>query len=386
MDKLSHALKILKRLNQSSFEAFIVGGAVRDYLLDLPLQDIDITTNAKPEDVASIFDKTIPTGAAFGTMTVIEDGLKVEVTTYRQDGRYLNHRKPASITYANDVQADLMRRDFTINQLRMDADKKIYDDYHGKADLQNKIIRTIGPPEERFEEDALRLLRAFRFSAKLGFTIEEKTLQAIKTKASLIQTISIERIQQELARMLEYDKVLPTVAMICETTLADHLYNLKPGLLNLLNYNEGSKYKRLFLVSRKTDLQLAPWRLPKQTLKRLYTLDQLSHQLHQGFFPRLLLEYAIQDFQVLDEITVDEGHPSSMKTYYDTQKNLVIASKKDLAISGKDIDDAFDFEDKSMIQVILDTLIDQVLARQLPNQKEALLGYAKNYQKWDYAF
>ncbi len=381
MDKIVHAYKILNRLNASSFEAFIVGGAVRDHLLGLPVIDIDITTQAKPDDIQAIFKKAIPTGKAFGTMTVIEEGYSYEITTYRKDGEYLNHRKPESITFSEDVFEDLKRRDFTINQLRMDAQGKIYDAFNGLEDLKNKVIRTIGDPHERFEEDALRLLRAFRFSAKLGFTIEEKTLKAIQDKAPLIKTISIERVQQELAKMLEYDQILKTLELMVESGFVDHLFNLKPGLMHCLKFSEGCKIKRLYLVSQKVALDKAPWKLPSKTLRRLQTLKELNLALSNAFYPRLILEYDLEDFEIIDQMHQDENKPSLMKMYHSLKSDLGLSSKKDLAINGKELDDALALNHKSMINPILDYLIDEVCAKRVKNQKEALITHAKNYKK-----
>ncbi len=381
MDKIAHAYKILNRLNASSYEAFIVGGAVRDHLLGYPLMDIDITTQAKPDDIQSLFKKAIPTGKAFGTMTVIEDGHTYEITTYRKDGEYFNHRHPESIEFSEDVIEDLKRRDFTINQLRMDAQGIIYDDFNGLDDLKNKLIRTIGDPHERFEEDALRLLRAFRFSAKLGFNIEEKTLKAIQDKAPLIKTISIERVQQELAKMLEYDHLLKTLQLMVESGFADHLFNLKPGLLHCLKFSEGCKIKRLYLVSQKVALDQAPWKLPSKTLRRLQRLKDLDLALSKGFYPRLILEYDLEDFEIIDQIYQDENKPSLIKTYQSLKAELVLSSKKELAVNGKELEESLALSHKSMIKPILDYLIDEVCAYRVKNQKEALITHVKTYKK-----
>lgn len=381
MDKIAHAYKILNRLKASSYEAFIVGGAVRDHLLGLPVMDIDITTQAKPDDIQSLFKKAIPTGKAFGTMTVIEEGYSYEITTYRKDGEYLNHRQPASIEFSEDVIEDLKRRDFTINQLRMDDQGTIYDDFSGLDDLKNKLIKTIGDPHERFEEDALRLLRAFRFSAKLGFQLEEKTLKAIQDKAPLIKTISIERVQQELSKMLEYDHLLKTLQLMVESGFADHLFNLKPGLLHCLKFSEGCKIKRLYLVSQKVALDQSPWRLPSKTLKRLQKLKDLELALSKGFYPRLILEYDSEDFEIIDQIYQDENKPSLLKIYQALKAELVMSSKKDLAVNGKELEESLALTHKSMIKPILDYLIDEVCASRVKNQKEALITHAKTYKK-----
>jgi tRNA nucleotidyltransferase (CCA-adding enzyme) len=381
MDKIAHAYKILNRLNASSFEAFIVGGAVRDYLLGLPVMDIDISTQAKPDDIQSLFKKAIPTGKAFGTMTVIEEGYSYEITTYRKDGEYLNHRKPESIAFSKDILEDLKRRDFTINQLRMDAQGQIYDEFNGLEDLRNRVIRTIGNPHERFEEDALRLLRAFRFSTKLGFKIEEKTLKAIQDKAPLIKTISIERVQQELAKMLEYDQILKTFELMVESGFADHLFNLKPGLMHCLKFSEGCKIKRLYLVSQKVALDQSPWKLPSKTLRRLQSLKELDSALSKAFYPRLILEYDLEDFEIIDQIYQDENKPSLMKMYHSLKVDLMLSSKKELAVNGKELDEALALTHKSMINPILDYLIDEVCAKRVKNQKEALITHAKTYKK-----
>ncbi len=180
MVKLSKACeKIIDTLLCAGFSAYAVGGAVRDCLLGLDAHDFDVTTSATPEKVKSLFEKTIDTGIAHGTVTVLEEGEAVEVTTFRADGEYLDNRKPESVTLVKDVSEDLSRRDFTINALCYNKQEGLIDLFGGQDDLKNKIIRAIGNPEERFSEDALRILRAVRFSAQLGFEIEEKTKKAM---------------------------------------------------------------------------------------------------------------------------------------------------------------------------------------------------------------
>jgi len=147
------------------------------------------------------------------------------------------------------------------------------------------------------------------------------------------------------------------------------------------HYTEGSKYKRLYLVSQKSDLNQAPWKLPLKTLRHLQTLKNLDEKLKLGFYPRLILEYDKDDFKVLDEIAKDENKPSIIKVYEAFSQNLVIHSKKELEVSGKELDDYLELEDKSSIQPILDYLIDEVLEKRIINQKESLLNYAKTYKK-----
>ena len=150
MDILESGKAILKTIEAASFEAFFVGGAVRDFALGLDVQDVDITTSATPDDITRLFPKAIPTGKAFGTMTLIKDGHTFEITTYREDGTYINHRKPESIKFSKNVEEDLKRRDFTINALLMNASGKVIDSLSGFNDLDAGLIRTIGDPAERF--------------------------------------------------------------------------------------------------------------------------------------------------------------------------------------------------------------------------------------------
>ena len=195
-------------LEKSGYRAYAVGGAVRDSLLGKEPFDWDVTTSATPDEILSVFEdyKTIPTGIKHGTVTVLCDDndkkATVEITTFRIDGEYGDSRHPKEVHFSNELQDDLSRRDFTVNAMAFNEKEGIIDVFEGKKDLENHIIRAVGDPEKRFSEDALRILRAFRFSAQLGFTIEEKTLLGIKKCAHLLHKISRERIGIEFKRLL----------------------------------------------------------------------------------------------------------------------------------------------------------------------------------------
>ena len=190
----------------AGFSLYVVGGAVRDYLLGIPNSDYDYTTDAQPHEVQRLFRSVIPTGIAHGTVTVIFEGEHYEVTTFRSDGEYTDQRRPSSVTFIRSLEEDLKRRDFTINAFAASCETGvIIDNHHGYEDLQDKIIRAIGNPIERFEEDALRIMRAARFSAKLNFDIEEATFEAMSSLAANLQNISVERIHDELTHLLMSD-------------------------------------------------------------------------------------------------------------------------------------------------------------------------------------
>ena len=195
------AEKIVARLQAAGFAAFWVGGCVRDFLLGNEPHDFDIATNAKPEQVERLFSKTIPVGKQFGVMVVVESGQEFQVATFRAEADYQDGRRPEKIEFAN-AEADAARRDFTVNGLFYNPlTKKIHDWVGGEKDLRAKIIRTIGVAEERFGEDHLRMLRAIRFAARLGFEIEAKTFAAIQALAPKIKIISAERIREELMKL-----------------------------------------------------------------------------------------------------------------------------------------------------------------------------------------
>ena len=193
---------IIAGLNAHGYEAYAVGGCVRDALLGRDPKDWDITTSAKPEQVKEIFHRTIDTGIRHGTVTVMLDKEGFEVTTYRIDGKYEDSRHPESVEFTSNLLEDLKRRDFTINAMAYNEEKGIIDAFEGVQDLERGIIRCVGNPIERFEEDALRMLRAIRFSGQLGFIIEEGTRNAIEKKAETIAKISAERIREEIDKLL----------------------------------------------------------------------------------------------------------------------------------------------------------------------------------------
>lgn len=218
---LDRANKVLKILNEANHEAYIVGGAVRDIQMGLIPSDIDITTSANPEEVISLFPQNYPSGIEFGTVTVMVDEESFEVTTFRTDGEYLDGRRPEVVTFGKTIEEDLSRRDFTINAMAMDINGEIIDTFDGRNDLQKGIIKAVGNPVQRFSEDALRILRAFRFSARFRFTIEAETLNAIKETREGLILISTERIRDEIFKILMTDNVLNTFTVMYKTGVLD---------------------------------------------------------------------------------------------------------------------------------------------------------------------
>ena len=196
---------IIDKLHEAGYGAYAVGGCVRDSILGREPDDWDITTSAKPMEVKKLFRPTIDTGLQHGTVTVLRNHVGYEVTTYRVDGIYEDGRHPSGVTFTSDLKEDLLRRDFTINAMAYNDEEGLIDEYEGLKDIENKVIRCVGDPRERFTEDALRMMRAVRFAAQLGYEIEDNTREAVKELYRRLDMISAERIQIELCKLITSD-------------------------------------------------------------------------------------------------------------------------------------------------------------------------------------
>ncbi|MFJ7667234.1 CCA tRNA nucleotidyltransferase [Lysinibacillus sp. NPDC097195] len=217
------AFSVIEQLEQAGFEAVVVGGAVRDAILNRPAHDVDVATNALPQEVKAVFERTVDIGIQHGTVLVIVPAGPVEVTTYRTDGEYTDHRRPEEVHFVRSLQQDLQRRDFTMNAIAMRRDGSYIDYYDGRKDIEAGVIRAVGEAKVRFAEDALRMLRAVRFSAQLSFTIEELTLQAIQQKAADIAWVAKERIKAELDKLWIGKDVYNGLKKLEESGLIDSL-------------------------------------------------------------------------------------------------------------------------------------------------------------------
>lgn len=193
---------VIETLQKNGYEAYAVGGCVRDMLTGKTPHDFDVTTDALPEDIIRIFEKTVPTGIKHGTVTVINGGVPVETTTYRTEGKYTDRRHPESVSFVKNLREDLSRRDFTVNAMAYNSKDGLKDYFSGREDIEKKVLRAVGDPEKRFCEDALRILRLFRFSSVLCFTPDGDTLAAALKYADFLKSISAERIFSELTKAL----------------------------------------------------------------------------------------------------------------------------------------------------------------------------------------
>lgn len=385
------AIPVLEHIEQAGFEAYFVGGCVRDYLLKKEISDIDIATNATPLEIKSIFSHTFDVGIEHGTVLVLFQGETYEITTFRTESTYTDYRRPQSVAFVRDLKEDLMRRDFTINALAMTTHGKIIDYYEGIADLQAKVIRAVGSATERFNEDALRMLRAVRFSGQLGFDIAKETTDGLVANASLLQHIAVERIAVEMQKLM----VSPYKAKGIQYLLDAKLHHYCPNLMHfeqaLLDFKLFPRFTvdyvnwALLLWFNNTNIAtndfLKQWKLSNDTMKKANALLQaISHGLSTNcqwdthFLYHHSCEVIIHAQNIVGYLTNQSFEVSVSKLY----EELPIRSMKDLAINGKDIQMILQKNSAGKyVGDILHHVQDAVLSNQLANTYHDIERYIK---------
>lgn len=301
---------IIDTFYKNNFEAFMVGGCVRDLLLGNLPKDYDITTSAKPEITISLFNKTIPTGLKHGTVTVLINNEPYEITTYRTEGKYIDNRRPSSVNFVTDIKEDLSRRDFTINALAYNEKVGLIDYFNGTNDIKNKIIKCVGNADKRFKEDALRMLRAVRFSCQLNFDIEKNTYTAIKNNYKLIGNISLERIRDEICKILISENPSKGLEILRDTKLLEvilpeinALYNFSP---KCTNHNRNVFTHTLKVLDNTENNLLLRLSALFHDVGKLNTLTPLNNGSFYGF-PGHCLEGSIMVKEILSRLRFDNN-------------------------------------------------------------------------------
>lgn len=431
--------EILRALEQAGFEAWCVGGCVRDTLLGRVPGDWDVTTSALPEETMAVFGAdAFPTGLKHGTVTVRRAGESVEVTTYRVDGDYHDHRRPDSVTFTRSITEDLRRRDFTINAMAMDLRGNLCDPFGGRADLKDGLLRAVGDADRRFNEDALRILRGLRFSAVLGFTIEEATADCLRRNRWLLQDIAAERIQVEFFKLLcgpgavdvlrcypevigvFWPELLPMVGFdqrnyhhcydIWEHTL--HAVSATPcdlilrctallhdvGKVNCFTADEkgiGHFYGHPKVGARMADEMLRRLKCAndtRETIVRLVEWHDKNIPRTEKSVRRALMHLGEEDLRRLIAIKRADNLAQAPE-FHGTQAEIdkfeaimeqllaekACFSRKDLAVNGKDLT-TMGYHGK-MVGDILEALLEQVVDGELPNEREILLKTVETFSQ-----
>lgn len=388
---------ILKSLNEKGYEAYIVGGCVRDAILNIIPKDWDITTSAKPEEVKKCFDKTFDTGIQHGTVTAVINKNNYEITTYRIEDEYDDCRHPNKVYFTDKLTDDLLRRDFTMNAIAYHPDEGFKDPFGGIDDIKIKTIRGVGNPSERFNEDALRMLRAVRFSAQLGFDIENETLEALKQNVSLIKKISVERIREEISKLIKSD-FIEKIPLLWETGL---LYEISSEINNKVLEEKENIIKSLYYKPKDDILCWSVFLKGFDGEEAKKILRYIKFDLNTIKSVSKLLEYKNYDFpnndyeikklaniigkenienwfKLYSLINNKELGEKGLKNYNDIIYRNECVFQKDMDITGNDLID-IGFEKGKKLGEVLAILLDYVHKNPNENNKNSLLSKAKEY-------
>ncbi len=389
-EEFTEALPILQKLNKAGYEAYFVGGSVRDTLLNRPIHDVDIATSAYPAEVKALFNRTVDTGIEHGTVMVLDHGTGYEVTTFRTESGYQDFRRPDKVTFVRSLKEDLKRRDFTINALAMSADGKITDLFGGIADMKKKIIRAVGMADKRFHEDALRMMRAIRFASQLDFVVEDNTLTGIKDNHMLLRKIAVERCHTEFVKMMLGADPSMGLKMMIETELflaMPGFENQKVGLEKLMSQslklkNEAQVWAIIAfyfeLNISQTQKLLRNWKSSVKLIKEV----TLTYQV--------LLKIAnnqVNDFDLFEAQEVGVKNAVDLISYTDSTldgdkivqrfKRLPITEAKQLKISGGELIKQKVLSPSPLLGEILKILVKQVVQGKVVNQKDQLIEASK---------
>lgn len=385
------AVPVLTKLESAGYEAYFVGGAVRDFLLKKEINDIDIATSATPEEVKQIFSKTVDVGIEHGTVLVLYQNQSYEITTFRTEAEYEDYRRPKAVSFIRSLKEDLQRRDFTMNAIAMDKDGNLIDPFHGELSIKNQVIQTVGKATDRFQEDALRMMRAVRFVSQLSFRIEEETLTALEDSVDLLGKIAIERKQSEFDKLLSGDNRKQALQLILQTKIYPYL----PGLSNqeeslklILEYKFDRLTTRemwallvycLKLKNKEIEEFLRGWRMP---LKEIREIQLIMHYLNKRFevnWSSYDLYEATQEIFLSAEVLylVINGFESkdSIQHYIQIYEGLPIKARSELDVTGNDLMEWFNKSGGPWVKELLLKVEQAILAGSLVNNK-------KNIKEW----
>lgn len=390
-EEFKQALPILTTITAAGFEAYFVGGSVRDTILNKPIHDVDIASSAYPAEVKNLFKKTVDTGIQHGTVMILDHGHGYEVTTFRTESGYQDYRRPDQVTFVRSLAEDLMRRDFTINALAMNAEGVVTDLFGGLTDLNDHVIKAVGDPAARFHEDALRMMRAVRFSSQLNFQIEAETKQAIASQAELLTKIAMERIHEEFVKLMMGQAASQGVEQLISTKLYQYLPGLNERVselrpladqkFELANENQVWSFLAMTLgisASQVSDW-LKKWKTANKIVKDVTEMVQLLTVIKSQTVSNWDL-YVAGRQNVLDALAVSRWlnmpyRPDLLQQY----DQLVITQKKQLTISGKELMQNKIVTAGPVLGQVLSYLEQQVVAGDLANEPDLLVLAAKNY-------
>lgn len=388
------ARPVLQKIEQAGFEAYFVGGCVRDTILGDPIHDIDIATSAYPSEIKAIFNRTVDTGIEHGTVMILDHGTGYETTTFRTESGYQDFRRPDKVTFVRSLAEDLKRRDFTINALALKENGEVIDLFDGLTDLNNHLIRAVGDPNERFHEDALRMMRAVRFASKLNFTIDQPTLAGIKDNAPLLDKIAVERIQVEFEKLLLGQNPVAGLGAFLSTGL----YRYCPGLAEAANplsqllvlNNWQLKNSQQAWAMLCLQLGLAPqaittflkqWKTSNELIKQVRAIIPVVKQLHLHQLDALgMFRAGWPAIQDANQVAKLYGWDQPIEELRSAYQQLPITSDRELEVNGRLLIKA-GIQPGPLLGKIINQLTVQVVTGQLKNEQAELLATAHQIAK-----
>ncbi|CAC8040719.1 poly A polymerase family protein [Staphylococcus aureus] len=399
MDKslFEQARPILEQIQDNGFEAYYVGGSVRDYVMGRNIHDIDITTSATPDEIESIFSHTIPVGKEHGTINVVFNDENYEVTTFRAEEDYVDHRRPSGVTFVRDLYEDLQRRDFTMNAIAMDTAYKLYDYFDGQQDINNRIIRTVGIAEERFQEDALRMIRCLRFQSQLSFDIAMETFEAMLTQMADIKFLSIERIVIELTKLMRGINVEESFNHLKSLKAFNYMPYFEQLDMNQINVTEPIDLELLIaIVSVKFDINysLKPLKLSNRQVKDINQYIQIMNAL-PSIITKEQLKMFVYDYDtnLIKNVMVAadvlkandiQGHEPlivNLQTIDETLHRLPMHNRKDMMVNGGVLMAHLNAKSGPWLKDVLRQIEIAIVTGKVSNEETEILKWVDNHVK-----
>ncbi|HDD7418077.1 TPA: CCA tRNA nucleotidyltransferase [Staphylococcus aureus] len=399
MDKslFEQARPILEQIQDNGFEAYYVGGSVRDYVMGRNIHDIDITTSATPDEIESIFSHTIPVGKEHGTINVVFNDENYEVTTFRAEEDYVDHRRPSGVTFVRDLYEDLQRRDFTMNAIAMDTAYKLYDYFDGQQDINNRIIRTVGIAEERFQEDALRMIRCLRFQSQLSFDIAMETFEAMRTQMADIKFLSIERIVIELTKLMRGINVEESFNHLKSLKAFNYMPYFEQLDMNQINVTEPIDLELLIaIVSVKFDINysLKPLKLSNRQVKDINQYIQIMNAL-PSIITKEQLKMFVYDYDtnLIKNVMVAadvlkandiQGHEPlivNLQTIDETLHRLPMHNRKDMMVNGGVLMAHLNAKSGPWLKDMLRQIEIAIVTGKVSNEETEILKWVDNHVK-----
>ncbi|HDJ4737928.1 TPA: CCA tRNA nucleotidyltransferase [Staphylococcus aureus] len=399
MDKslFEQARPILEQIQDNGFEAYYVGGSVRDYVMGRNIHDIDITTSATPDEIESIFSHTIPVGKEHGTINVVFNDENYEVTTFRAEEDYVDHRRPSGVTFVRDLYEDLQRRDFTMNAIAMDTAYKLYDYFDGQQDINNRIIRTVGIAEERFQEDALRMIRCLRFQSQLSFDIAMETFEAMRTQMADIKFLSIERIVIELTKLMRGINVEESSNHLKSLKAFNYMPYFEQLDMNQINVTEPIDLELLIaIVSVKFDINysLKPLKLSNRQVKDINQYIQIMNAL-PSIITKEQLKMFVYDYDtnLIKNVMVAadvlkandiQGHEPlivNLQTIDETLHRLPMHNRKDMMVNGGVLMAHLNAKSGPWLKDVLRQIEIAIVTGKVSNEETEILKWVDNHVK-----